>query len=225
MVINSQMALHTTFHVAFAFIAKKDGRLYLGNRENKGTMRIFTLLRSNHYSDWYGTRIDECYFSKFSSSGHFSSFLHLAHLQQCCCQLYKIVCNIGNMESFFSAWKRLIYANSEQKYETAWDAMNDSYNITHTASMEYLWKTYIRDFHCCFVQCYTNQALHFGITVISRGKSGHIALKKKLGSSTGNLKKVIDGISLLLTNQVHNYSLAIVLAQPCYSTNLCLPIY
>lgn len=66
--------------------------------------------------------------------------------------------------------------------------MNETYNLTHPKSMDYLYETYIRDFRRCFVKCYTNEVLHFNTTVTSRDEGAYAILKRQLGTSTGNLK-------------------------------------
>lgn len=90
--------------------------------------------------------------------------------------------------------------------------------------MEYLTVTYI-SFRHRFVKCFTNRLLHFETTSTSRGESGYAALKKQLGSSNGDLKAVVDGISLLLTNELHNYLIAINSAKDRYPTDLRKPIF
>jgi hypothetical protein len=86
--------------------------------------------------------------------------------------------------------------------------------------VKYLYLTYIRDYRRRFVKCYTNQVLHFEITVISREEGEHAVLKRQLGSSTEDLKTVIDEISLLLMNEVQNHTLVLTDAQMRHSMKL-----
>lgn len=118
-----------------------------------------------------------------------------------------------------------MYAPSESEYQRVWDTMNNTYNPTHPESMEYLYETYIKDFCRRFVKCYTNKVLHFNTTVTFCGESIYAILKRQLGTSTSDFKRVVDGIDLLLTNEIHNHSLAIAAAQIQYSTKLRLPIF
>lgn len=60
-----------------------------------------------------------------------------------------------------------------------------------------------------FVKCYINQVLHFDTTTTSRAEGGHAILKRQLGSSHGDLKIVVNAISLLLTNELHDHILAV----------------
>ena len=60
---------------------------------------------------------------------------------------------------------------------------------------EYLATTYITHVQH-FVRCFTNRVLHFDTTTTSRGEGGHAVIKRQLGTSTGGLKTVVDGISL-----------------------------
>lgn len=113
----------------------------------------------------------------------------------------------------------MIYAVSEQEYERLWIEFNEKYNLPHGDCL-YLFETYARDYRRRFIKCYTDKVLHFGTTVISRGEGGHAVLKRHLGASTGDLKLVVDGISLLLTNQQHNYLIAYEEAKIRYPSDL-----
>lgn len=226
MVISGQTALHTTFYVAFAFFAKEETPDYTWVMD-----RIKALYVSSNLSDPVAivTDMEQGLMNAISVVFPHPGTYHLLCTLNICNNVAvnckKQFATAEAWEIFFSAWKKVMYADSEREYQAAWDAMNNSYIMTHTGCMEYLWDTYLRD-HCRrFVQCYTNQALHFGNTVISRAKGGHAVLNKQLGNSTGDVKKVADEISLLLTNQIHNHSLAMASAQLRYPTELRLPIF
>lgn len=66
---------------------------------------------------------------------------------------------------------------------------------------------------------------HFETSTSSRGESGHAALKKRLASSQGDLKSVVDAITLLLTNENHNYLIAMYLAKDRFPTNFRKAIF
>lgn len=85
--------------------------------------------------------------------------------------------------------------------------------------MKYLTFTYIT--HATkFVRCFINRVLHFSTTTTSRGESGHAMLKKHLGTSTKDLKTIINGIDLLLLNQYQNHRLTLKNVKTRYSFDL-----
>lgn len=75
--------------------------------------------------------------------------------------------------------------------------------------MKYILSTYITNYRQRFVNCYTRKVLHFGTTTTSRGEGGHAAVKRQIGSSTGDLKIVVDGLALMLMNEYQNYLIKI----------------
>ena len=90
--------------------------------------------------------------------------------------------------------------------------------------MEYLATTYIT--HASkWVKCFIDRILHFNTTTTSRGEGGHAILKKQLGSSTENIKTMIDNIDLLLINESHNYYLNLDIAKNRYPFDLNQPIF
>ena len=97
--------------------------------------------------------------------------------------------------------------------------------LSQSDCVVYLYETYIRLMKTHFVKCYINQALYFDITVTSRSEGSYAVFKKQLGTSTKDLKKVMDAISLLLTNQVHNHKAAIQIAKIQYPNDLRLDIF
>jgi hypothetical protein len=74
--------------------------------------------------------------------------------------------------------------------------------------VKYLIDTYIRDHRRRFVKTYINQVLHFETTMSSRSEIEHSQLKRYLRASTDDLKTMIDSISLMLKNQIHNHQIA-----------------
>jgi hypothetical protein len=71
-----------------------------------------------------------------------------------------------------------------------------SIQSSHGECVSYLYDIYIGDYRRRFVKCYT-KCLHFGIIVTSRDEEAQAVLKRQLGSSTENLKIVVDGINAL----------------------------
>ena len=47
--------------------------------------------------------------------------------------------------------------------------------------------------------------MHFETTTTSRGEGGNAVLKRQLGSSSRNIKTIVDGINLLLINKLYNH--------------------
>ncbi|KAJ8100838.1 hypothetical protein POJ06DRAFT_274617 [Lipomyces tetrasporus] len=60
-----------------------------------------------------------------------------------------------------------------------------------------------------FVRYWTNNALHFGTIVTSRGEAVHSSLKSQLHHSVGDLKDVVDTFSLIFKDQQHEYSVEV----------------
>jgi hypothetical protein len=114
----------------------------------------------------------------------------------------------------------MMYAESEREYLQLWNEFSDRYNASHDECVKYLYDTYLRNYRRRFVKCYTNQVLHFDITVTSRDEKAHAVLKRQLESFIDNLKTVIDKINLLLINEQHNYLIDINDAKLRYSIEL-----
>ena len=119
MVISGQTALHTTFYVAFAFIAKEKMEDYTLVME-----RIKALYTSLHLSDPITTVID---MERGLINAILVTFPHLGTFHLLCtwhiCNNIVVNCKkqfatSKAWEAFFSAWKKVMYANSEQEYET-----------------------------------------------------------------------------------------------------------
>lgn len=91
--------------------------------------------------------------------------------------------------------------------------------------VDYLNDTYVSFFRHRFIKCYINKILHFDTTTTSRGEGGHAVLKRQLGSSSGNLKTVVDGINLLLVNELHNHLIQLDEAKVRLPMELRKPIF
>ena len=76
-----------------------------------------------------------------------------------------------------------------------------------------------------FVKCFTDRVLHFNTTTTFREEGGHATLKRHLGTSTGDLKTVVDDIELLLNNQYHNYKLNLDETKMRYPFELNKPVF
>jgi hypothetical protein len=67
--------------------------------------------------------------------------------------------------------------------------------------------------------------LHFDTTMTSRDEKAHAVLKRQLGTSTKNLKTMMNDINLLFINEQHNYLIDLADARMRYSTELRKSIF
>ena len=87
--------------------------------------------------------------------------------------------------SFQQAFNNIIYSTTRQEYEEAWNSMQNTYNLTHPETVQYImdeWLYYKKK----FVKFWTNQITHFGNNTTSRSEGGHRTLKRSLQFFTGN---------------------------------------
>ena len=66
--------------------------------------------------------------------------------------------------------------------------------------------------------------LHFETTITSWGEGGQAVLKQQLGSSFVDLKIIVNGINLLLINELQNYLIQFDEIKVQYSLDLRKPI-
>ena len=66
---------------------------------------------------------------------------------------------------------------------------------------------------------------HFETTTTSRDEGGHAELKRQLGSSSGDLKTVVDGINLLLINKLYNHLIRLDEAKVRLPMDIRKPIF
>lgn len=226
MVINGQTSMHSTFFAAFAFLAHETADDYEWVMQQ--LKKLYTHLSLPDpvvcVTDMERGLMNALFlvFSRRDTS-HLLCTWHINNNVVANCK--KMFPVKEDWQKFFAAWQKVMYAFSETEYEAAWEAMNEAYYVEYFDAIHYLEETYIRHFRRRFVKCYTDKVLHFGTTVTSRAESGHALLKRNLGTSTGDLKTVVDSISLLLTNQAHDISLAISSAKIRYPADLRLPIF
>lgn len=108
-------------------------------------------------------------------------------------------------QDFYSKWQTVVYANVLSEFHDAWELLSIKYEGSHPSCISYL--DSLLKHKDKFIKCYTNKVKHFGNTATSRSESGHAKLKRELVVSTGNLKQVVDKISLLLRNERSDYLL------------------
>lgn len=186
LVITGQTGLNTTFYVAFAFmdseftgcyqwVLQELKKIY----ENKG-LAYPTVIVTN-----CERALANAIHLEFPIARHLFCIWHINNnvLTNCKRQFD----TKEAWETFFSAWQKVVYASSFNEYINSWNEMNTAYNVTHSECMNYLNETYIRLYKTRFVQFYTNQKLHFGTVVSSRGEGAHAKLKRSLGVSISKL--------------------------------------
>ena len=105
-------------------------------------------------------------------------------------------------------WARVISSVLLADYHENWDALYASYILDYEDLVVYLRDTWL-DFKWNLVHCWIDQNLHFENRVTSRVKSAYSVLKNYLQVSTGDLKSVLDKITLLLVNQHTEYNKAL----------------
>ena len=105
-----------------------------------------------------------------------------------------------NWNVFYTAWHRVMYAETVKEYEDQWSELNSIYRISHWQSMNYINDKLIRFYKKKFVKCWTDRFRHFNNHATSRSEGSHARLKSVLLSSTGDLKTVVDQLDLLLIN-------------------------
>ncbi len=79
------------------------------------------------------------------------------------------------------------------------------YNQSHENCIKYLNEIYIQNHRRRFVKAYINEILHFETTMIFRNENEHAQLKRHLRASIDDLKTIVNNISLLLKNEIHDH--------------------
>jgi hypothetical protein len=204
MIIFDQIVLHKIFYVVFCFMTKKKQNDYvwilqqLIHLYQKLKLSDFTIFLTDMKRELMNDRL-----LIFSNANHLLCTWHINNNVLINCKKSFFIKEAW--EKFFSEWKTVMYAESEQEYLRSWNEFFERYNSSHDECVKYLYDIYIRDFRRRFVKCYINQMLHFDITVTSRDERAHAVLKRQLESSIENLKIVMNKINLLLINEQHNY--------------------
>ena len=98
-------------------------------------------------------------------------------------------------DTFMERWIKVTYAKTKEAFKEAYQQLKDDYS-EQPALLEYLDK-YKYSTKELFVEAWTSQHKHFGVTVTSRIEGGHSCLKKFLGTSKSDLFGVIKVISML----------------------------
>ena len=206
LIIGGQTALHTTFYVAFYFMHEETNESYIWAMTRLKVLYSQLELSSPTTTV---TDMDRGLMSAFElilpSTSHLLCIWHINKNVLAHC---KKSFSTEAWEVFYGRWKSLIKADSEPNFEELWGQFRITYNRTHANLVKYLNATYI-SFRQRFVKCWTDRVRHIETTTTSRGEGGHAVLKRQLGTSNGDLKAAVDGVALLLTNELHNHLIAI----------------
>ena len=206
LVISGQTALHTTFYVAFCFLITETAVDYIWALQQ--LKEVYSRLE---FPDSIILVSDMEKGLILASSIVFPNINHLLciwHINQNVLTKCKKSFYNEEWKIFLSNWKSVIYAATKPQFWNLWEQFSATYMTSHEDYIRYLKSTYIDNYHDRFVACYTKKVLHFETTVTSREEGAHAVLKRQLGSSTGDLKLVVDGINLLLTNQYPDHLIA-----------------
>jgi len=98
-------------------------------------------------------------------------------------------------DTFMERWTQVTYAKTEDVFKEAYQQLKIDYSeqpdlLNYLDEFKYTTKEQ-------FVEAWTSQHKHYGITVTSRIKGSHSCLKKFLGTSKSDLFGVVKVVSLL----------------------------
>ena len=119
----------------------------------------------------------------------------------------------------------MVYAHTSDRFETAWNELQNVYYVEYFDIIDYLTDTWIRPYARKIVKCYTNKIRHFFSTTTSRSEGAHRVLKNQLGVSTGDLKLVVENIEMLLLNQRKEYAIKLDSAKMRVPFDLQIPLF
>ena len=221
LIISGQTALHSNFYVAFCFMAKETTSDYTWVLQQLQALYVNLELPTPTV---IVTDMERGLMSAIETvlptTNHLLCLWHINNNVLVNCK--KHFDSKESWDRFFADWKSVIYASSETEFRETWERFSLQYQGN---CIEYLDSTYVSSFRHRFVKCYTNTILHFETTTTSRGEGGHAVLKRQLGSSSGDLKTVVDGINLLLINELQNYLINLDEAKVRLPLSLRKPIF
>ena len=222
LIISGQTALHTNFYVAFCFMAKEATSDYTWMLQQlrgmyDGMMLPNPIVIVTDMEKSLIAGIEDV----FPATNHLLCLWHINNNVLTNCK--KSFDTKEAWDSFFADWKTVVYASSEPEFLESWERFRIQYQ-GQDQCVEYLNDIYI-PFRHRFVKCYTSMITHFETTTTSRGEGGHAVLKRQLGSSSGDLKTVVDGINLLLINELHNHLIRLDEAKVRLPMDIRKPIF
>ena len=102
----------------------------------------------------------------------------------------------------------VLYAPTEQELDLQWQLLQDKYNDKDPAICEYL-DNEVMPKRRKWCRAWTNSLMHFDNTATSRSEGQNHGLKDQLGSSTGDLRKIVQNSDELCDRQRGNYQILI----------------
>ena len=106
------------------------------------------------------------------------------------------------LDTFMQRWTEVVLANSKDEFKELYLKLKVDY-VEQEALIGYLNANKYPLKHL-FIKAWTDDTLHFGVTVTSRIEGGHSTLKRFLNNSKNDLFGVIDAYSDLHTIQYRN---------------------
>ncbi len=204
LIICDQTKLHINFYVVFCFMTKKqmtDYRWIL-----KQLKILYNRLKISHLIVFVIDMKKALMIARYLFFSNFNHLLCIWHINNNVlinCKKSFVIKESWN--EFFQRWKNVVYSSSEREFREVWNAFSNKYNLSHEDCVKYLTEIYIEHYRRRFVKAYINQVLHFETTMSFRSEIEHSQLKRHLRASTDDLKTMIDNISLMLKNQIHNH--------------------
>jgi hypothetical protein len=203
-VITDQTTINIIFYVAFVFMYQKKLKNYiwvllqLKNLYVKLSLSFSVIMTTDCEK-----ALTNAIRLKFSQINHVFCIWHINNNVLINCK--RAFDSKKAWETFFDEWKAMMYASSEAEYNTAWNFINEKYNLFHSDCIEYLYNIYILHYRRRFVKCFIDKIMHFDIIVTSREKDAHAMLKRNLITFIDDLKIMMNNLNLLLINQRHDY--------------------
>ncbi len=203
-VIIDQTAINIIFYVAFVFMCQKKMTNYIWVLLQLKNLYVkLSLLFSMIMTIDCEKALTNAIKLKFSQTSHVFCIWHINNNVLINCK--KTFNSKKAWETFFDEWKTMMYASSENEYNTAWNFLSEKYNLFHSECIEYLYEIYILHYRRRFVKCFIDKITHFDIIVTSREEDAHAILKRNLITFIEDLKIMMNNLNLLLINQRHDY--------------------
>ena len=118
-----------------------------------------------------------------------------------CKQLFP---NNDHWEAFYAAWHDIVQARTPDVYTQRWEAFQATYAHLNP-TLRYLHNTWLQ-YKERFVAAWTDNVRHYNATVTSRVEGAHHMLKDYIGSSTGDVHRVVHRMLDAIANQASRIS-------------------
>ncbi|KAH6789587.1 hypothetical protein C2S51_004593 [Perilla frutescens var. frutescens] len=120
----------------------------------------------------------------FPNSHHFLCRWHINKNIAANCKKFRTK---DKWDSFLSAWNMIVLADTEDRYTELLSRFQADYSA-HLDVVKYVMSHWIKPYKERFINCWTNNVMHFDNTTTCRAEGAHAKLKKFLGTNTGNLE-------------------------------------